>query len=82
MVVLSVCFRLIQPAREGGGGGAVCLLSADLTSEGVEEGGRGGGVAVRFRLIQPAGWGVLSVCFWLIQPAREGGWWCCLSAFG
>ena len=50
--VLSVCFRLIQPATKGGGGGggAVCLLSADLTSG-------GGGVAVRFRLIQPAGWG-------------------------
>ena len=50
--MLSVCFRLIQPARGVGGGGllstfgqfnqrggcAVCLLSADSTSEGGEEG--------------------------------------------
>ena len=48
------------------------------------EGGGGGGVAIHFQLIQPAGW-VLSVCFrpiqpagvavcfWLIQPAGGGG---------
>ena len=54
--MLSVCFRLIQPARYrgGGGGGAVCLLLADSTSE---EGGGGGGVAVRFWPIQSEGGG-------------------------
>ena len=35
-------------------------------------GGGGGGVAVCFRLIQPAGW-VLSVCFRPIQPAGGRG---------
>ena len=87
----AVCYSLIQPAWGGGGGGGRCPLSADSTSGGGEEGccplladstRTGGGAAVRFRLIQPAGWGLScllsadstsEIRFWPIQPAWGGG---------
>ena len=57
----------------GGGGGQDRARGRHLTATNMLSafGGfnqRGEGVAVRFQLIQPAGW-VLSVCFRLIQPA-------------
>ena len=80
--VLSVCFRLIQPAREGGGGGgggAVCLLLADLTSEG----GEGGGCCCLLSADSTNGVGG-AVCLLLADSTSEGGGGggCCLSAFG
>ena len=61
----------------GGGGGQDRARGRHLTAMNMLSafGGfnqQGGGVAVRFRLIQPAGC-VLSVCFRPIQPVRRGG---------
>ena len=54
--------------QRGGGGG---VLSAFGWFNQWQRGGRGGG-AVRFLADSTSGVGVLSVCFRLIQPAREG----------